>query len=354
MNKIDIRSSLYNYSAEIIDDFSVVLSVFGNKAVYVVDKNVYNLYKNIFSSIPTEKIYLMNAVESNKNMDTVMDIILFYKNSGVKKDWKIICFGGGITQDVTTIASNLYLRNVEWYFFPTTLLSMCDSCIGGKCGINLKGFKNQIGVFYPPKKIFIYTKFLETLTHNDYVNGWGEILKFSLTLDDLLYKKIKTESQLIPCDNIGQYIYAGLEVKKNIIEQDEFDTDLRRVLNYGHSFGHALEAYTNNEISHGKGVIWGIDVVNYIAAKEGLISKEFYLDIKNFIKKQFIKEEIIINDMKKLIDIMRTDKKVVDNIINLALLDKNHKLIVYPMSIDDHIIDLFREYLKETHDYYSN
>lgn len=354
MNKIDIKSNLYDYSAEVIEDFSSVLSSFGNKVVYVIDRNVYELYKDKFTGIDTNKLYLMNAVENDKNMDTVMDIIMFYKLSGVKKDWKVICFGGGITQDVTTVASNLYLRNVDWYFFPTTLLSMCDSCIGGKCGINLKGYKNQIGVFYPPKKIFIYTKFLETLTDDDYINGWGEILKFSLTLDDVLYKKIKTESQLIPCDRIGEYIHAGLEVKKNIIEQDEFDTDLRRVLNYGHSFGHALEAYTNNAIPHGKGVIWGIDVVNFIAAKEGLISEEFYLDVKKFIVEQFLSEEIIISDADKLINIMRADKKVVDNVINLAVLDEEHKLIIYPMNIDAQIAELFKEYLKDTHDYYNS
>ena len=354
LKTINISSRLYDYSVDFIDDFRNVISSFIDNCIYVIDSNVYNLYSEGFSAIPRDHIYLMDAVENKKNMDTVMDIILFWKKMSVKKNWKVICFGGGITQDVTTIAANLYLRNIDWYFFPTTLLSMCDSCIGGKCGINLAEYKNQIGVFYPPKKIYIDTTFINTLTDDDYINGWGELLKFSLTDGKEFYDDLKNIESFVPCKNIDEYIYRGLIVKKKIIEADEFESDLRRVLNYGHTFGHALEAYTHNAVPHGQGVIWGIDVVNYIAWKKGLISEDYYLDIKGLIKREFFKNEVIIKDPDSLFDIIKTDKKVKDDKLSFALLDDFSHLIVYPIRIDDTLKKLFMDYIKDTHEYYSN
>ncbi|MBE6105115.1 hypothetical protein [Anaerovibrio lipolyticus] len=354
MDIINIHSSLYDYTVEFVDDFSQKLAEFSETTAYVIDKNVYELYKDSFVQLPEERIYFMEAVESEKNMDTVMKLITFMQELGVRKNWKVVCFGGGITQDVTTIASNLFLRNVDWYFFPTTLLSMCDSCIGGKCGINYRHIKNQIGVFYPPKKIFIDVRFLNTLTKGDYINGWGELLKFSLTSDEKFYDDLKKEKQYIPCERIAEYIHRGLYEKKKVIEADEFESDLRRVLNYGHTFGHALEAYTNNRIPHGTAVIWGIDVVNYIAVKEGLISEAYYLDIKELIKRAFIEAEMVVEEPDKLFNIIKTDKKVKGNTISLAVLDKPSNLVVYPMAIDEKLFDLFKQYLESTHEYYSH
>ena len=337
-----------------MDSIKKELDKFQDSTTYVIDRKVYNLYKDVFSNIDFKYIYFIDALERNKHMETVMDIMSFWQKSGIRKNWKVICIGGGITQDVTTIASNLFLRNVEWYFFPTTLLSMCDSCIGGKCGINFNNYKNQIGVFYPPKKIYIDVRFVNTLSEEDYLNGWGELLKFSLTKNSGFYEELLAEERYIPCDKIEKFIWQGLCIKKSIIEEDEFESDLRRILNYGHTFGHALEAYTCNEIPHGKAVIWGIDVANYIAWKEKLISKDYYLQIKSFIKSAFLKEEIEINKPEVLFEIIKTDKKVRGNIMNFALLNDFNNLIVYPININEKLKKIFLEYVGETHEYYSN
>lgn len=352
MDKIDIKSKLYDYAVEFTPDFSENLQSFAETTAYVIDRNVFELYKTRFAGLDMGKVYLMEAVEHRKNMDTVMDIIGFFQKIGLRKNWKVVCFGGGITQDVTTIASNLYLRNVDWYFFPTTLLSMCDSCIGGKCGINFAHAKNQIGVFYPPKKIFIDVRFIDTLSEADYLNGWGELLKFSLTSEVSFYDEIQKEARLIPCERIAHYIHRGLYIKKLIIEEDEFESDLRRVLNYGHTFGHALEAYTDNRIPHGQGVIWGIDLVNYIAWKEGLIDEAYYLDIKALIKRAFLKEEIVVDDPDALFNLIKTDKKVKGNTLSFAMLDAPSHLRVYPMAIDEKLHSLYLGYLTDTHAYY--
>ena len=351
MKSMDIHSKLFDYTVAFTTDFTRQLSRFDQAfTAWVIDRNVYRLYESRLTAVKQENLYLVDAVESKKNMDTVMDIILFWKSIGVHKNWRVVCLGGGITQDLTTMASDLYLRNLDWYFFPTTLLAMCDSCIGGKCGINLGQFKNQIGVFYPPKEIVIDPAFLDTTSHEDYLNGWGELLKFSLTDDPDFYAQLKREPCYIPNEQIGEYISRGLLVKKRVIEADEFESDLRRVLNYGHTFG--LEAYTNNRIPHGKGVIWGIDVVNYIAWREGLIDQALYLDVKELIKTAFLQEEIVIGEPQRLFDIIKTDKKVRNDTLSFAMLDGPSHLIVYPMKIDEKLLGYFAEYLEQTHAYY--
>lgn len=352
MEHLDIHSNLYDYRVSFVEDFRAVLDTLDGELAYVLDWNVYRLYESAFAGIERRRIFFVDPVEEKKNMYTVLNLISFFQQLGVRKNWRIVCFGGGITQDLATLASNLFLRNVEWYFFPTTLLSMCDSCIGGKCGINVGAYKNQIGVFYPPKQIFIDTHFIDTLSEADYLNGWGEILKFSLTSDAAFYRELKAESVYIPCVRIKDYIRRGLLEKKRIIEADEFESDLRRVLNYGHTFGHALEAYTKHEIAHGKAVIWGIDVANYLAMREGLIDEMLYLDVKALIKRAFLQEEVTVDDARTVFDTIRTDKKVRGGTLAFALLDRESHLIVHPMALDERLYRMFCDYLETTHDYY--
>ena len=166
-----------------------------------------------------------------------------------------------------------------------------------------------------------------------------------------MYEQIKQEEQLIPCANIAGYIRKGLEIKKKIIEADEFESDLRRVLNYGHSFGHALEAYTKHGVPHGKAVIWGIDVANFISAEKGLISRAMYQDVQNTIRTAFLPEPICVDNPMALFDILRTDKKVKGNRLSFALLDGPSHLGVYPIALDSRLYELFQGYLEEDHGY---
>jgi 3-dehydroquinate synthase len=354
MENIEIKSNLYNYEIEFINDFGGKLNFLNQKynCTFVIDKNIYDLYHDAFKNI--KSIYFIDAVEQKKNMDTIMDLVAFWKENKIKKNHKVICIGGGITQDIVSFTSDIYLRNIDWYFFPTTLLAMCDSCIGGKCGINYLEYKNQLGVFYPPKQIFIDTGFLTTLSQDDYINGWGELLKFSLTQEKTFFDEVNGLAEHIPCSTIEYFIRKGLLVKKAVIEKDEFEGDLRRVLNYGHTFGHALETYTKNKIPHGTAVIWGIDVVNYIAMRENILPADIYLKIKNLIKRAFLKSEIKITEQKLIIDIIRSDKKVKDDTVYFAFLEKLSSLIIYPMKIDNMLLELFDDYLRGTHEYYNN
>ena len=124
------------------------------------------------------------------------------------------------------------------------------------------------------------------------------------------------------------------------------------MLNYGHTFGHALEAYTKHAIAHGTAVIWGIDVANYLAVREGLIEEALYLEVKALIKRAFLKKEIVIADPRAVFDAVRTDKKVRGNTLSFAMLDRESHLIVHPMELDERLYRMFCEYLETTHDYY--
>ena len=351
-NKFTISSNLYDYDVSFIDSFEEQLSQYGSNTAFIIDKNVYELYRMRLKSINEARVFFMDAVEEKKDMQTVLDILEFFSSIHVKKDWVVVVIGGGITQDVATIACDLYLRNVKWEFFPTTLLSMSDSCIGGKSGINYKNMKNQIGVFFPPRHIYIDTHFIETLKDEDYVNGWGELLKFSLTKDEQFYLSVKNEKEYIPCKNIALYLYNGLMTKKSIIEEDEFDIGVRRLLNYGHTFGHALEAYTNNTISHGRAVLWGMDVANYIALRKGMISAEYYHEVKELICRDFLKNEIVVSEPKTLFEILKTDKKANGSCINFALLSGRSSLVIVPVELNEELLHIFEDYLKATHDLY--
>jgi 3-dehydroquinate synthase len=354
MNVLKIKSRLYNYEVRFVSNIAFELNALinRNKCAFVIDKNVYDLHSDIFKNIEKGDIFFVDAVESKKSVNTCLDLITFWSKRGVRKNHKVICFGGGITQDIVSFSSNMYLRNIDWIFFPTTILAMSDSCIGGKCGINVGEYKNQLGVFYPPKRIFIDKTFLRTLTDIDYINGWGEILKFSLTKDRGFFEEILKVKEFIPCDEIDYFIYRGLKVKKYIIEKDEFESDLRRVLNYGHSFGHALETYSKNKIPHGAAVIWGIDVVNYLAFREKILSKATYMTIKKLIKEKLIPQEITIDVPSELFNILSRDKKVKDNTIYFAFLTKISRLVIYPMELNSGLLSMFKDYLEETHEYY--
>lgn len=228
-----------------------------------IDKNVDTIdFKDKFS---------FDATEQNKTIFSSLELMDKLSSMGLTKKNKIVIVGGGITQDVGSLCAALYKRGVPWVFFPTTLLSMCDSCIGSKMGVNHNGAKNQIGLFYPPKAVYINTKYLDTLKSSDISSGMGEILK--------LYQigGIKFD----PNKPLETMIRESLLVKKSIIEYDEFEKTIRQSLNYGHTFGHVIEVISEYTIPHGEAVIWGMLLVNrYFNIKDD----EFESNCKRFIK----------------------------------------------------------------------
>lgn len=317
MNSLRIKSKICDYDVFFQEDYSFLkkLSNETNHAV-ILDRNVYHLYKEIISSnFKMDNVYLFDAIEENKSLKKISEIYDYLIQLSAKRNTVIICIGGGITQDVTGfIASTLY-RGMRWIFVPTTFLAQTDSCIGGKTALNYKTFKNLIGTFYPPAEIYINTKFLKTLTKNDFYSGMGEVIKLQLMKQDCprdINKIIDFVGRAkLDYDFILELIRDNLQVKISYMLDDEFDHGSRNLLNYGHCFGHALETTSGYYIPHGIAVNIGMIFANSLSLRRGMLKEGVFrqvtsqLNLKN-IPLELRKEHF---DYEKLLDCMRADKK---------------------------------------------
>jgi len=328
------------------DSFSeTIYDLMGESDFVICDE----FFKKEAEKVAGSRVIFLKSNEHAKDFSNIEPIISTLIENSFDRKSKIIAIGGGVIQDVCGFISSILYRGVDWVFFPTTLLSQGDSCIGGKTSINFKGSKNQIGNFYPPSKIIIDTHFLESLPEEEIRSGMGEMSHYFLI--EL------SESYEFFCKNfndpkkLNEIIYRCLQIKKDVIERDEFDKGERIVFNYGHSFGHALESLTNYNTPHGIAVANGIDIANYISYKTGRIKKtEFYKHrflVSNFWEHSdvdvFLKK--IEEDPSEYVDQLRKDKKSVDGKIGLILpcgLEKKLCLI----DADEDFFKLLQQYPK--------
>ena len=329
-----VNSFYKNYSVSFETDLNL------DNDFVVADKNIYKLYSNKFHKQPI----LIEAIESKKNIDTSIYVCQELLKKNIKKNTKVIIIGGGITQDICGFAMNILFRGVDWTYVPTTLLAQADSCIGSKTSLNLDSFKNVIGTFYPPSKIIINSEFLKTLETKDYFSGLGEVIKlhligglssfkeFNVAMDRLIDKDL-VELQ----DSIKRCLY----IKKEFIEQDELDLNKRQVLNFGHTFGHAIESETNYQIPHGIAVIFGMILANKVSSKIGLLSDNMAKDIYETLTKIIQSagfSPYLLKDLNKnnLIEKTKKDKKNTDNsTINMILMDNFFSFQKIPINLKE-------------------
>lgn len=222
--------------------------------------------------ISDDRRIFITAREANKTLSSVEDVMVQLSEKGMTKNNKLVVIGGGYLQDIGTLVASLYMRGVEWTFVPTTLAAMGDSCIGGKSSINAGNVKNLVGNFYPPKEVFIDSSFVSTLPNLEIIAGISEIIKICFARSFEIFTEC---SQLISewqrdanQQVITDVIQISLSSKKYFIEEDEFDSGIRKVLNFGHSFGHALESASGYRVPHGVAVLVGM-----IAATQHPMSK---------------------------------------------------------------------------------
>jgi 3-dehydroquinate synthase len=233
----------------------------------------------------------------------------------IKKNDVLIAIGGGIIQDINGFIASILFRGIDWHFYPTTLLAQADSCIGSKSSINIGEYKNQIGTFYPPSQIISDVGFLETLPVAEIKSGIGEILHFFFIAgSDLLvtlsdnYEKLLRKPQLLK-----HYIQESLGIKKKIVEIDEFDKDKRNLFNYGHTFGHAIEAISDYSIPHGQAVTMGMDIANFISLHLKYLNKDIYDLMHQILAKNMPAFKLVDAKMDDYIKFLSKDKKNVGN-----------------------------------------
>ena len=342
-----IKSYKHNYEVKIEDDFDIKKYIDNENCFFVIDKNVYELYKNHFIGIKQNKLYIFDAIESNKNLDAVIDICDRFTDISAKKNAVLLSFGGGITQDVTGFVANILYRGIKWIFYPTTLLAACDSCVGSKTSLNFKNYKNLIGTFYPPSEIVINSSCFKTLTNYDLASGLGEIVKFNVLRGVGTIAKLEDDIEKLIALNlptIKAYIENSLTFKKEFVETDEFDNGIRVKLNFAHTFGHSIETASDYMIPHGTAVAIGTVIANYISMQRKLLPKNIYDRIVNLVK-QIVFINVNCVDFNKIIMAIKNDKKQISNDIRAILLDGNFDLNVIYLS-EKEIIEAFSEVWK--------
>ncbi len=321
-----------------------------NTVHIILDEKVYRLQKGRLGDLSgARSITEIEAIEQNKDIETVRETAVnLLENSVTKKDLLLV-IGGGIIQDICAFMAHVLMRGLRWYFIPTTLLAMCDSCIGSKCGINMGGFKNQLGVFCPPSDVLIDTAFLETLEKLDILSGIGEILKVHLIAGEQDFANLERDYTKIVNDYsvLKKYIFRSLEIKKSIVEKDEFDIDYRHILNYGHTFGHAIEAYTDNFVPHGIGVNIGMEIANYISVAKGFLTQAEFERISNLLRTNIPYNNLNFGESERLMKALSKDKKSDGKSVNAILCSGTGKIFKHKVEIDDNFAELIQSYTQQ-------
>ena len=327
---IIIGSNLISNISTIIKDNSIDFK----SCLIIVDKNIpkkiiLKIKKSLKNKNPL--FYYFKANEINKNAYSVNKILNILLKRNFSRNDCLISIGGGITGDITGFAASLFKRGMKFINIPTTLLSQVDSSIGGKTGVNTKYGKNLIGSFYQPNLVISDIQFLKTLPKREIICGYGEILKHSLIANKNFYHFLKRNNKKIfklSSPFIEKTIFESCKIKKKVVEKDEREKNLRKILNFGHTFAHAYEASLgfSKKLNHGEAVILGMNTALKFSHNKNFLKKhEYNLIVSHMIKSKLpnsIKNYFSSKDVKKIISFMIKDKKNVTKNINLILLKK--------------------------------
>lgn len=333
--QIDVSSKIKDYTlyfGEGFNFFEELVQI--QPRIIIVDENVFRLYKKELTSyFLTDEIVTFKPIESNKNINSVLSLCDTVMSSFAKKNMTVISFGGGITQDVTGFLSSILYRGVNWVFIPTTLLAQADSCMGSKTSLNHNHFKNLLGSFYPPAKVYLDVSFIKTLSETDFYSGMGEIVKLHLMGGEQSIAFITKAIDVIDGgrdnpDLLSELVRNSLSIKYSYIKDDEFDTGRRNLLNYGHCFGHALESSSDYDIPHGIAVVLGIIFANLIAVERGYLSEETEQMIYEHLLSKCVKCDLkpAYFDKEAILAAMKMDKKRTGNGLPLIIMDRSFTL----------------------------
>lgn len=324
-----IQSVPFNYAVNFVDKKQLktaLKKIHANnqqKHFVYIDNTVAALYgNNIFKNL---QLFPLSVKETNKTLPIVTKLLDQLQKKNFTKKEIFLSAGGGITQDVSSFARAVFKRGIGWTYIPTTLLAMGDSCIGAKACLNYDKVKNLLGLFSAPHEVLIHSGFLKTLTERDILSGYGEIIKLSIiggngSVDK--FKEIKKTQHGNLLKNIEQLIKLSLLVKKSVIELDEYENNIRKALNYGHTVGHAIEPLVKYKIPHGISISIGMIIENLIATEYGFLSRKNanhlnslivpFIDKTSLRHLKTISSAAIMNNMKR-------DKKALNNDIYMSV-----------------------------------
>lgn len=251
----------------------------------------------------------LDVTEQSKRLETVQQIWDWFFELGLTRRDEVVAVGGGALTDMVGFACATYKRGVPYVNVPTTLLAMVDASTGGKTGINYYGLKNSIGAFYPPKETIIDTKWLETLPVKEMLSGFGEMLKTGL-LDAALWPDVlQYDLETMPLDDLKPLITRCVDVKERFVHADPHEEGLRKVLNLGHTFGHALEEISLGTMPHGYAVVYGMIAELYLSVTKLGCEKEPLQQLTQVMLHYYGRPQCKCSDREKLVRLMQQDKK---------------------------------------------
>jgi len=345
--KLIIKTKSKNYpiiiGSKVINQISNILksnNISFEKSLIIYDTKVPKIKLNIFKKnlkANQKIVHYFNSSEKNKNLKNINLILNKLFKFNFKRNDCIISIGGGITGDVSGFAASIYKRGLKFINIPTTLLAQVDSSIGGKTGVNNSYGKNLIGSFMQPDLVISDISFLNSLPKRELVCGYGEIFKHSIIHNRNTFNFLKknfTKILNLKSPFIEKAIADSCKIKKNIVEKDEKEKNLRKILNLGHTFAHAYEASLSysKKLNHGEAVILGIISSAKFSFENKILNKKDYEEIVNHINnlkipvnlKYYFKKK----DINKIIKYMKSDKKNSSSKINLILIKKIGKVII--------------------------
>ena len=331
---INIKNSEITYPIEIkngpvSDLYNKIINVInGENYLVVISEKVEKLYGKELN-FPKSNKFILKDGEKEKNFNNYQKIINKALELKLTRKSSIITVGGGVCGDLSGFVASTYMRGINFIQVPTTLLACVDSSVGGKTAIDTNFGKNMVGTFYQPKCVFINPNFLKTLDERQFKSGLGEVVKYSFiekscrcdveyNLMNFLSEKFNEINQRDE-KTLAKLIEICVNLKKSVVEKDEKEADLRRILNFGHTYGHAVEKINNyKKYTHGEAVVEGMRFAFNLALKLNKIDKNYKFFAEDVIKK-FNFPILPQYKSEKMIDIMKSDKKAEKNCINFVL-----------------------------------
>lgn len=319
-----------NISYNDLSDLSNFLknSSFVNRLFIISDANVCRLHLQTLLNYMEKSnfsysIYCFEPGEKSKSKEVLFDIYDFLIENKADRKTPLVAFGGGVVGDVASFAASTFMRGMPLIHIPTTVVSQTDSSIGGKTAINHPKGKNLIGTFYQPNAVFIDTKFLDTLSDEEFFDAFSEIIKYGIIMDRQLFRFIEEHiGDILKRDNkaIQKLVYDCAKDKSLIVQKDEKETNIRAILNFGHTLGHAIEAFFEyKKYTHPRAVSIGEVFAARLSYKLGLIDEQTFIRIKNLLEKFHLPTKIDNIDPSLLIEIMQRDKKAKGGILEFIL-----------------------------------
>ncbi len=300
----------------------------GRKLCLVSDSTVSKLYaKQVSGLLEREGFFCITftfpAGEASKNLDTVSALYEFLIENCFDRNDALLALGGGVTGDLTGFAAATYLRGIRFIGMPTSLLSMVDSSIGGKTGVDYKAYKNMVGAFYQPSAVYINISALETLPEREFLAGLGEVVKHGFILDKAYHMFLKENSEKIlakDAEVLRSMIYQSLCIKRGVVERDPKEKGERALLNFGHTIGHAVEKLNEFALLHGECVSIGMIAAAELSVIRGVLTRSEADGVKELLLALGMKTAVASLEKEELLFVCHRDKKADGKKIKFVLL----------------------------------